>query len=335
MTSTQPPYRLAANENPYPPLPSVVETLRGEAAQRVNRYPDWFCDDLRAALAQRLGVPFEHVAVGVGSVALTQQLVQATADRGDEVVYAWQSFEAYPHLVRVNGAQSVPVPLHEETHDLDAMAAAVGERTRLVIVCNPNNPTSTVVRRAALERFLDRIPPQVPVVLDEAYREFVSDDDVPDGLALHLDRPNVVVLRTFSKAYGLAGLRVGYAVAREPLATAVRDCAIAFGVTDLAQQAALASLRAEPELRERVARLAKERDRVVGELRAMGWTVPPAEANFYWLRLGERSRAFAQACREAGVAVRAFDGEGVRITVGDPPANDALLRAAADFGSTV
>jgi histidinol-phosphate aminotransferase len=200
-----------------------------------------------------------------------------------------------------------------------------------VFICNPNNPTGTVVHRDELERFLDRVPQQVLVVLDEAYREFVRDADVPDAIDLYRERPNLCVLRTFSKAYGLAGLRVGFAVAAEPVADALRKCAVPFGVNVIAQAAAVASLQAEEELLERVAALVRERSRVSEALRAQGWTVPPSEANFVWLRLGERTGEFAAACEREGVTVRPFRGEGVRITVGEVEANDILLDVAKRF----
>ncbi|GAB3107204.1 histidinol-phosphate transaminase [Streptomyces calidiresistens] len=325
------PYKLSSNENPYPPLPGVLEAAT-TAAGGFNRYPDMFCGALTAELAERFTVPVEHLATGTGSVGVAQQLLQATAGPGDEVIYAWRSFEAYPIITRISGATSVQVPLTAgEDHDLDAMAAAITDRTRLIFVCNPNNPTGTAIRRAELESFLDRVPGDVLVVLDEAYREFVDDPLVPDGLDLYRERPNVCVLRTFSKAYGLAGLRVGFAVAHAPVAEALRKTAVPFGVSGIAQEAAIASLRAEPALRERVAQLVAERGRVSAELAGQGWTVPETRANFVWLRLGAETTGFAAACEAAGVLVRPFPGEGVRVTIGEREANDLFLRAAAEF----
>ncbi|HEY5837273.1 histidinol-phosphate transaminase [Streptomyces sp.] len=326
-----PAFKLSSNENPYPPLPGVLEAATA-AAHSFNRYPDLACSVLTEELANRFGVPAEHIATGTGSVGVAQQLVQSTAGAGDEVIYAWRSFEAYPIITRISGAVPVQVPLDaEERHDLEAMADAVTERTRLIFVCNPNNPTGTAVRRAALERFLDRVPSDVLVVLDEAYREFITDPEVPDGIGLYRERPNVCVLRTFSKAYGLAGLRVGFAIGREPVAAALRKTAVPFGVSQLAQDAAVASLRAEPALLERVAGLVAERRRVAEALAGQGWTVPDTQANFVWLRLGERTTDFAAACERAGVTVRPFPGEGVRITVAETEANDLLLRSAERF----
>ncbi|MFE9661630.1 histidinol-phosphate transaminase [Streptomyces sp. NPDC005955] len=324
-------YKLSSNENPYPPLPGVMERVVA-AAGTFNRYPDMACTELMAELADRFDVPVGHLATGTGSVGVAQQLLQATAGPGDEVIYAWRSFEAYPIITQISGATSVRVPLTPgEVHDLDAMAAAITERTRLVFVCNPNNPTGTVVRRAELERFLDRVPDDVLVVLDEAYREFIRDPQVPDGVQLYRDRPNVCVLRTFSKAYGLAGLRVGFAVAHEPVAAALRKTAVPFGVSQLAQDAAVASLRAEDELLGRVGSLVAERTRVQAALGEQGWTVPESQANFVWLRLGDRTGDFAAACERAGVVVRPFAGEGVRVSVGETEANDLFLHAAEAF----
>ena len=327
-----PAYKLSSNENPYPPLPSVLAAVR-DGAETFNRYPDMFATGLTAAIADRFGVPVTHVATGTGSVGVLQQVVQSTATEGDEVVYAWRSFEAYPIVVQVSGATSVRVPLRaDEHHDLDAMADAMTDRTRLVLVCSPNNPTGTAVQRAELERFLDRVPAHVLVVVDEAYREFVRDPEVPDALDVYRDRPNVAVLRTFSKAYGLAGLRVGFAVAHEPVADALRKTAVPFGVSGLAQIAAVASLAAEGELLERCEALVAERTRVQDALREQGWSaVPVSQANFVWLRLGERTDEFAAACEEAGVVVRPFSGEGARVSVGEPEANDLFLRVAKGF----
>ncbi|GAA2236961.1 histidinol-phosphate transaminase [Streptomyces amakusaensis] len=328
-------YKLSSNENPYPPLPGVMESAIA-AAGSFNRYPDLACTGLVNELANRFDVPLEHLATGTGSVGVAQSLVQATSGPGDEVVYAWRSFEAYPIITRISGARPVEVPLTPgDVHDLDAMAGAITDRTRLIFVCNPNNPTGTVVRRAELERFLDRVPSDVLVVLDEAYREFIRDPEVPDGVAIYRDRPNVAVLRTFSKAYGLAGLRVGFAVAHEPVAAALRKTAVPFGVSQLAQDAAVASLRAEDELLGRVGSLVAERGRVYEGLVKQGWTVPETQANFVWLRLGGRTADFAAACEAAGVTVRPFPGEGVRITIGEEEANDLFLRTAEAFRAKI
>jgi histidinol-phosphate aminotransferase len=321
-------HKLSSNENPYPPLPSVVEAVT-EAVESMNRYPDMGNTRLYAALADRLGVPVDHLAAGTGSVAVLYHLLQAFCETGDEVVYAWRSFEAYPIAVAVTGATSVQVPLDAEArHDLDAMLAAITDRTKAVIVCTPNNPTGPAVTHAELEAFVDRVPPHVLVVVDEAYREFVRVDDPVDGLRLYQGRSNVVTMRTFAKAYGLAGFRIGYVVAQPEVAAAVRACALPFGVSSVAQAAAVASLEAEPELLERVASVVAERERVVAGLREAGWDVPDAQGNFVWLALGDRTVEFAAAADEAGIMVRPFAGEGARVSIGEPEANDVFLSVA-------
>ena len=324
------PHKLSSNESPYGPLPSVVEVIV-EAARGVNRYPDNGAAALTEAIAGRFGVPAGHVALGCGSVGVLQQLMEAVGEPGAEVVYAWRSFEAYPPLSDLAALTSVRVPLAGETHDLAAMAAAITPQTRLILVCNPNNPTGTVVRERELTEFLDQVPTDCLVILDEAYREYIRDADVPDGIRLYRDRPNVAVLRTFSKAYGLAGLRIGFLIGHEPVAEAIRKTMLPFTVNAIAQAAAIASLEAEDELLERVETVVKERDRVREALRSDGWTVPATEANFVWLRLGDQTAAFAQVCDAAAIAIRPYPGEGARISIGTPAANDAFLAAARAF----
>ena len=329
-----PTYKLSSNENPYPPLPAVLGAAF-EAVGRMNRYPDLACTALYAALGERLGVPVERLAAGTGSVAVLYHLLQAFCEAGDEVVFAWRSFEAYPIAVAVTGAVSVQVPLDDQgRHDLDAMAEAVTERTKVVVVCSPNNPTGPAVGAAELDAFLRRVPPHVLVVLDEAYREFVrpaAGQDPVDGVRLVLTHDNVVSMRTFAKAYGLAGFRVGYVVAPEAVAAAVRACALPFGVSGVAQSAAIAALEYEAELMGRVEEIVAERDRVVEALTGQGWVLPEAQGNFVWLPLGDRATAFAAAAEEAGVVVRPFAGDGVRVTVGEPAADDVFLEVAARF----
>ena len=324
-------YKLSSNENPYPPLPGVLEAA-ARACAVMNRYPDMGSVELRTALATKLGVELDQVAVGTGSVAILYHLLQAFCEPGEEVVHAWRSFEAYPIAVAVSGAVDVAVPLTADgRHDLPAMAAAVTDRTRVVLLCTPNNPTGPALTQAEVEDFLAAVPSDVLVVVDEAYREFVRIADPLDAVGLATRRQNVVVVRTFAKAYGLAGLRVGYLVGPAPIAEAVRACSLPFGVSSLAQAAAVASLDAEPALLERVQAIVEERDRVVAGLAAAGWTVPDAQGNFVWFELGERTAAFAAAAEEAGIVVRPFAGEGVRVSIGEPEANDVLLKVAAEL----
>jgi len=322
--------KLASNETPYPPLPHVLDRIAA-AAGTANRYPDNGSAALTAALAARWGVDEARIAVGCGSVSLCTQLVQAAAEADEEVMYAWRSFEAYPIITAVSGASSLQVPLRAFVHDLEAMAERITGKTRVIFVCNPNNPTGTAVGRAALLDFLHRVPQDVLVALDEAYREFVTDPDVPDGLTLLDAHPNLVVLRTFSKAYGLAGLRVGYAIAADPAITAaLRQTQVPFAVSTVAQAAAVASLEpeAESQLMQRVAEVIRERERVRAELLSIGYEVPPTQANFLWLPLGESSLDWAAACEERGVIVRAFGGHGLRVTVSSADENDRFLDAA-------
>ncbi len=299
-------FKLSSNENPYPPLPGVIERAT-EAIGTMNRYPDMGMSALNSAIAERYGVGVDRVASATGSVAVLYHLLQATCQAGDEVVYAWRSFEAYPIAVGLTGATDVQVPLTADArHDLPAMLAAITDRTRVVVVCSPNNPTGPSVHRDELETFLDAVPAHVLVAVDEAYREFVTDPDTPDALEVAAGRDNVVVLRTFSKAYGLAGLRVGFAIGPAPAVEAIRKCALPFGVSSIAQAAAVASLDAEAALFDRVKSLVTERVRVHDALTDQGWTVPDAQGNFVWLALGSDSTAFAAACEQVGVSVRPF-----------------------------
>ena len=263
-------YKLSSNENPYPPLPGVLVAAEAAAAA-MNRYPDMGCVDLYDALATKLGVPTSDLVLATGSVALIYQLMQTFCAPGDEVVYAWRSFEAYPIAATVAAATSVRVPVTADgRHDLAAMLAAITDRTKVVLVCTPNNPTGPAVTQTELDAFIAAVPPHVLVVVDEAYVEFVRMADPVDGVATYRRHQNVVLTRTFSKAYGLAGLRVGYAVAPAPLAAALRAVSLPFGVTSVAQAAAVASLAAETALLERVDALVAERDRVLAGLRAAG-----------------------------------------------------------------
>jgi histidinol-phosphate aminotransferase len=324
--------KLASNETVLGPLPSVRAAIE-RATDIVNRYPDNGCVQLKAALAEHLGSDFapEHVAVGCGSVSLCQQLVQITASAGDEVIYGWRSFELYPPLVQVSGATAIQVPLTDHTFDLYAMLAAVTERTRLIFVCNPNNPTSTVVDPDALARFIRAVPPHILIAIDEAYVEYIRDGMAPDSLDLVQTHSNVVVLRTFSKAYGLAGLRIGYAVGHPDLMTALDKVYVPFTVSSLAQAAAIASLAAADELLARTDALVAERARVAAALRDAGFALPSTQANFVWLPLGPSTLDFVKQAADARIVVRPYGTDGVRVTIGAPDENDALLRFAREW----
>ena len=328
-------YKLASNENPFGAVPAVREALASFAD--VNRYPDPTATALREALAEHLDVPAEDVVAGAGSLGALNQLLAAFAGTGedgqpDEVVYAWRSFEAYPISVGLAGAASVQVPnLPDGSHDLDAMAAAVTERTRVILLCTPNNPTGPSLRDEAVREFLAKVPPHVVVVVDEAYTEFQRLVGLANGIDLYREHPNVVSLRTFSKAHGLAGLRVGYTVAQQNVTRHLRQSAPAFSVTEVAQLAAVASLKSIEQVDERVEQLVAERERVLRGLTELGWQYPETQANFVWLPLGEHSEQFSRACDEKALSVRRFGAEGVRVSFGEPEANTRFLELCASF----
>jgi histidinol-phosphate aminotransferase len=326
-------FKLSSNESPFPPIPAVVEAI---AQSSLNRYPDGAATALRVRLAERAGVTVDEVHVGAGSVSILHQLVQAAASTGDEVLYSWRSFEAYPGIVTVSGATSVTVPNRADgSHDLDAMAAAVTERTRVVIVCSPNNPTSAIVTSLEFETFMAKVSDTVLVVLDEAYREFVTDPHAVEGLPLLERYPNLVVLRTFSKAYGLAGLRVGYAVGPAYILDAARATMIALSVIEPAQRAAIAALDSEPEFTAQVATLVARRTTLRDGLVAQGWQIPEPQGNFVWLVTGEDTAAAAEVLEAHGIVARVFVPEGIRISVGEAESVEKVLAATAEVVETL
>ncbi len=319
--------KIASNETVDGPLPSVREAIAA-AAETINRYPDNGYLDLRERLAKHVGFTPENISVGSGSVSLCQQLIQITSTVGDEVMFGWRSFEIYPLQVRTAGATPVAVPLKDHTHDLDAMLAAVTDRSRLIFVCNPNNPTSTVVDPAALEAFVEAVPSDILIVIDEAYVEYIRDGLLPDSLGLVRRHPNVVVLRTFSKAYGLAGLRIGYAVADPDIITALGKVYVPFTATSISQAAAIASLDAADELLARTDAVVAERRRVSAALSAAGYELPASQANFVWLPVPGRCDEFTNAAADDRLLVRPYGQDGVRVTVAAPHENDAFLAFA-------
>jgi histidinol-phosphate aminotransferase len=325
-------YKLSSNENPYPPLPGVLAAVE-LACQQMNRYPDMGNAAITEAVADRLGLSADRVAFGTGSVAVLYHLLQTVCNPGDEVIFAWRSFEAYPIAVQVTGAIPIPVPLAPgAVHDLDAIRARISPATKAIMICTPNNPTGPTVRHDDLVAFIDAVPDHILILVDEAYVEFVTDQQAARGLDV-LDRPNVAVLRTFSKAYGLAGFRVGFCLGDPALTTAVRSAALPFGVSVPAQAAVVASLAAEDALLERVALLVADREAMVAELKSLGFDVPEAQGNFVWLPAGPATLEYAEAFAAGGVMVRPYAAgdvsDGVRITVGEPEANRLVLEIAA------
>ncbi|MBP3088468.1 histidinol-phosphate transaminase [Corynebacterium sp. sy017] len=315
--------KLSSNEPSFPPLEQAVVAMT-EAVGTVNRYPDMASVELREALAQHLGLTVAEVAVGCGSSALCQGLVQICAGPGDEVIFPWRSFEAYPIFTTVTGATSVPIALTSQLrNDLEAMAAAITQRTKLIFVCNPNNPTGTTISRQDFERFLAAVPPHIIIALDEAYIEFMRDPDSPQSLDYVRDYPNVIGVRTFSKAYGLAGLRVGYALGNPQLIDALNKVALPFGVNAVAQAGAVASLAAAQELLARTEVVVEQRERA-----ALALGAAPSESNFIWLptQSAQESQELAAAFAEHDILVRSFP-EGVRITITDAQETQRLLAA--------
>ena len=342
--------KIASNEMTQPPLPSVVEAISqtiSDPTTSPNRYPDMGAVDLRIKLGEHLGLPMEQVAVGCGSSALCLQLVQVTCADGDEVVFPWRSFEAYPILARVAGATPVPVPLDAQgRNDLSAMAAAITDRTRLVFVCNPNNPTGTTITREAFAEFMAQVPGDVVVALDEAYIELVDEATHASTPLAHelLDTyPNLVGLRTFSKVYGLAGLRVGYMFGPEKLVEAVNKVAIPFSVNTLAQIAALTSLDAQDELAARIAEVRAQRVAVTEAINAATGretVLPNSQANFIWIDEGRiadlsllddvsvaTTADLGDFLAQRNILIRCFAGEGARITITTEEETSQLLAA--------
>ncbi|KAB5607085.1 histidinol-phosphate transaminase [Bifidobacterium jacchi] len=323
-------FKLSSNENPYGPLPSVVKAIDAAALTTMNRYPDMHGWKVVERLAKRYDVDPASIILGAGSSEVITMLVDALSGPGTEVIYPWRSFEAYPIIVRGAGATPVEVPLTADLrHDIPAMIAAITDRTRLIIVNNPNNPTSTTVSRAEAEQLMRAVPKDVVVLFDEAYYQFNTDADTEVATELMREYPNIVIARTFSKAYGLAGLRIGFGIGPVPVINEMSKVALPFSVSDVAQTAAVASLDAQDELDARVKDLIAERDRVTDALAEQGWHVPPSGANFFWLQLNDLTDQVAERLTEAGVIARVFSGDGIRISVGTHEANDLVIETCA------
>lgn len=323
-------YRLSSNENSYPPLRPVVEAISAAAASP-NLYPPLVPFALAGRLAAISGVDPQNVWVGAGSVAVLEQLIRGFAGPGDEVIFGWRSYEAYPIIIGAAGAVPVPVPLIGHDQDLAAMARRVGPRTRVVILCNPNNPTGTVLSPGLLRTFVAGLPEDCLLILDEAYREFVPARSAFDGTELTRSHANVAVLRTFSKAHGLAGMRVGYAISAPAIIDVLGRVALPFTVGRMAIAAASASLDQHTEIQAQVQETVRERDALIQLARGLGLPVSASAANFLWLSLGSDSGAFTERCAAASIGVRCFPLEGVRITVGSTQANAAVADVLNDY----
>lgn len=316
--------KLASNENPLPPLPEVVAAITAVIGG-VNRYADHRAMELRAVLADWQGVELSHVTVGNGSSAILHRLAAAYVDAGDEVLYPWRSFEVYPVYTKLLDGIPVTVPLVEETADLAGLAAAITDRTKLIMIANPNNPTGTAVSAAQLNEFCSQVPRRVVVVIDEAYFEFVDPalgNTITDVLPNH---PNVIITRTFSKAQGLAGLRVGYAVADPQIISAIDKTQLPFAVNAAAQAGAIAAVKHSDKIAVRVRDIVEERTRVLAEVRSWGVEVPESQANFIYLPLGAKANVVFAAMERDGLVTRLFDQLGVRITISTPAENTRML----------
>ena len=317
--------KMASNEVPFGPLPGVAEAVAAAMGESY-RYADHMATAVAEAFARSVGVDRERVAVGPGSVGLLQQLTLAYAGPDDEVLYPWPSFVAYPQFSGIVVANQVTVALKRHSIDVDAVLAAITERTRLVFIANPNNPVSPALRSGDLLRLIEGAPSTCLIVIDEAYREFVTGADVPDALGLLADHANVVVLRTLSKAFGMAAMRVGFLIGDPVVVAAVNATLIPFAVNGPAQAAALAALEQRDEVARRCAMVIAERGRVAQVLRRSGLGLPASQANFWWLPSGNRSRDLALALERRGVVVRPFP-TGIRVTVGLAEENELFLAA--------
>ncbi|MEV5839399.1 aminotransferase class I/II-fold pyridoxal phosphate-dependent enzyme [Nocardia sp. NPDC052112] len=316
-------FDLSLSENPFPPLPSVLVAVNSVLAQ-ANRYPEFLPQRLPRLIAGRVGVHSDQVVVGSGATGVAMQVIQALTKPGDGIVYGAPTFDGYPIMAEMADLEVVPVPLDAAGHqDLWAMTKAIDKQTGLVVICRPHNPTGTVVAAGELKAFLCSVPRRVPVILDEAYAEFLGPADQVDTLALLNRHPNLLVLRTFSKAYGLAGLRIGYTFGRSELISRVRRLQLPFGVSSAAVAAVAASYAAEPELAARILRITTARETLRSALLRRHITVPRSYANFLYLP----GPGIATALRRAGIAAKAYPDGSARIAVGDPDADNAVLRA--------
>lgn len=316
--------KISSNEMPDAPSQAVIDQMARHLAT-VNRYPDLTAAPVRDALAGRLGVDAEQICIGTGSSALLVAALTAVCEPGAKVVYPWRSFESYPIAIPACHGQAAPVPLKDDgTHDCEAMVQAAQDAA-VVIVCSPNNPTGPALSRDDVRSIVEGVPSSVLVLVDEAYIDFSEEPEGRTAIPLIAQHPNLIVLRTFSKVHALAGVRIGYAIGHADMISAIQAVSVPFGVSTIAQAAAMASLDDDDSVRLSAQRIVTERDRMIVELRAMGYDVPDSQANFVFVP--QAGSSFVEACAAAGLIVRPFP-EGIRVTVADPATNNRLLEAA-------
>lgn len=323
-------YKLSANENHLEPLPQVREAMVA-ASTNPNIYPDPGVFELTEAMADFLGLEPEQVVFGAGGSEILSACFEITAGPGANIVYPWPSFEMYRQVGVMSGAENRQIPLTEDfRHDFDAMVDAIDDDTTLVVLCSPNNPTGPAIREDEFRSFMDRVPSDLLVVLDQAYLEFITSEGTVDAIAALKDCPNLIIMRTFSKAHGLAGLRVGYGIAHPDVILEMRKSIAPFSVTTISQAAALASLRAAGEVDVRAKTIAASRDKLVDDLRGLGLNVPSSDANYVWIPLGDKSDEFEKVCMDSGLAVRNLRS-GIRVSIGPDEAMERLVDVTREF----
>lgn len=323
--------KLASNENPHGPSPKALRALSGNALDTLNRYPDGGSYYLRQALAKKLDVSGDALIFGNGSNELLDIAAKTFMEPGDDAVMAWPSFIVYPMAVQAVGCKSIKVPLTEDMrHDLSAMADAITERTRMVFIANPNNPTGTINTKAEFDSFMERVPGDVIVVVDEAYFEYSTGEDYADSMGHLRDGRNLIILRTFSKAYGLAGLRIGYGITRPDIAIEMNKIREPFNTSSLAQAAALAALDDDEHIKRTVQENIKGKEYLYAELERLGVKFVPTHANFIFMMPGVDTGALNEALLKRGVIIRPMGKKAVRVTIGTQEENKAFIKAFSE-----
>lgn len=324
--------QLSSNENPFSPLPSV-RTALADAAQLINRYPDNDANELTLALSRFYDISPGSIALGCGSIGLLRNILIAMVDPDDEVIFGEVSFEAYPILCQQIGAKCVTVPLVGQALDLAGFSAHITTRTKVILVCNPNNPTGTSISKKELDALLDKVPPHIMVVIDEAYFEYVRNPDSPDGRIYALERPNVVTLRSMSKAFGLAALRVGYAIGQPDTIRLLKRAQLPFDINALAQKAAIVSIENYHELVERVEEANAMRSRMQQRMDELGLATLGSQTNFFWFPLRDKSGCLFDFLRTKKIIARLRKPHGVRVSIGTASENERFMQAIETFAA--